>query len=327
MSREFNRDLLGDLARQRVVLFLGAGVSASAVTASGERIAGWPKFLGECAAKTNDPLKMQLLALLAGKDYLLVCELLQLHFGDDWGDLVTAEFGQQATPSSLHTALLGLRQRIVITTNFDKLIETAWATFTDGGTHLPKVISGVDQQVFRVLKDHEGKYLLKIHGTFDDARSLIFSRSEYIRLAFGNENYSSFLEALLLNYTFIYVGFSMDDPAITSLMEMYTLRYPTSRPHYIFAPQGIEDNIVEVHKRLRKLVVIQYDSKDNHAALAPLIEELGVQAQARYRTLVSDMMTLVKNEPDNDFSDVPDPSAADVAMDSATLFDNSAAGS
>jgi len=296
LNQEFNRDLLGDLARQRVVLFLGAGVSASAVTGSGKRIAGWPKFLKDCASRTADPLRTQLQGLLDAKDYLLACELLQHHFGDDWGDIVTAEFGQQATPSTLHTALLGLRQRIIITTNFDKLIETAWSNFTDVGTHLPKVISGVDEQVFRILKDHEGKYLLKIHGTFDDAKSLIFSRSEYIRLAFGNANYSSFLEALLLNYTFIYVGFSMDDPAITSLMEMYTLRYPTSRPHYIFAPMGIEDNIVEVHKRLRKLVVLQYDSANNHAALAPLIEELGKQARLRYRTLVSDMMNLVKGE-------------------------------
>lgn len=296
MSMAFNRDLLGDLARQRVVLFLGAGVSASATTASGSRIAGWPKFLSDCAAQTEDPLRSQLSSLLANKDYLLVCELLQTHFGDDWGDIVTAEFGQQAAPSPLHLALLGLRQRIIITTNFDKLIETAWANFTGGGTHLPKVISGVDEQVFRILKDHEGKYLLKIHGTFDDAKSLVFSRSEYIRLAFGNENYSNFLEALLLNYTFIYVGFSMDDPAITSLMEMYTLRYPTSRPHYIFTPQGIQENIVEVHKRLRKLVVIQYDSKNGHAELAPLIEDLGKQARDRYRTLVGEMMTLVEKE-------------------------------
>ncbi|WP_196759885.1 SIR2 family protein [Pseudomonas putida] len=318
---------MGDLARQRVVLFLGAGVSASAITASGQRIAGWPKFLRDCAQRTDDPLRAQLVRLLDGKDYLLACELLQHHFGDDWGDIVTAEFGQQATPSPLHAALLGLRQRIIITTNFDKLIETAWANFTDGGTHLPKVISGVDQQVFRVLKDHEGKYLLKIHGTFDDARSLIFSRSEYIRLAFGNENYSNFLEALLLNFTFIYVGFSMDDPAITSLMEMYTLRYPTSRPHYIFTPQGIEENIVEVHKRLRKLVVIQYDSKDNHAALAPLIEDLGRQARARYRTLVSDMMNFVENEPDNESLEVPEPVLGEATLDNATQFEANATGS
>lgn len=278
------------------MLFLGAGVSASAKTVTGKSLAGWGGFLTECAKKTTDPLNSQLFRLLDKKDYLLACELLQQNFGDDWGGLVSAEYGQLANPSALHTAILGLRQRIIITTNFDKLIDTAWANFADGSTHQPHVILGVDKEVFRILKDHEGKYLLKIHGTFDNKNSLVFSKSDYIRLAFGNENYSNFLESLLLNYTFIYVGFSMDDPAITSLMEMYTLRYPRSRPHYIFAPEGIEENIIDVHKRLRKLVVIQYDAKDNHAALAPLIEELGKQARSRYRDLLSDMMNLVEPE-------------------------------
>ncbi|MDH8045799.1 SIR2 family protein, partial [Klebsiella pneumoniae] len=72
-------------------------------------------------------------------------------------------------------------------------------------------------------------YIIKIHGSIDDVSNIVFSRSQYIRLAFGNENYSLFLDSLLLNYTFLFVGFSMDDPAITSLMELYAYRYPRSR--------------------------------------------------------------------------------------------------
>jgi hypothetical protein len=41
----FNTDLVDDLAGEKVVLFLGAGVSASAATASGGKIAGWEAFL------------------------------------------------------------------------------------------------------------------------------------------------------------------------------------------------------------------------------------------------------------------------------------------
>lgn len=286
----FNPDLLSDLARQRVVLFLGAGVSASALTASGKRIAGWPEFLQKCADLTVDPLKSQVEHLLASKDYLLACELLQSHFNDDWESLVSAEFGQIAAPSQLHIALLKLRQRIILTTNFDKLIEAAWGDLSNGGTHFPRMIPRVDERVFRILKDHDSSYLLKIHGTIDDAKTLIFSRSEYIRMAFGNENYSNFLEALLLNYTFLYVGFSMDDPAISSLMEMYALRYPNSRPHYIFSPKEIPQNIVDIHKKLRKLVVMQYDPKDNHRDLVNIVERLAVEAKDRYRNLVGEMM-------------------------------------
>jgi NAD-dependent SIR2 family protein deacetylase len=290
-SLVFNADLLGDLARQKVVLFLGAGVSSSAVTAGGGKIAGWATFLSKTAQKVEDPLRAQVIGLIDAKDYLLACELLQSALSDEWEEVVAAEYGQVATPSALHSALLNLRQRIILTTNFDKLLEMAWGQPEQGATHYAKVIARIDQDIFKILKNNESRYLLKIHGSVDDAETLVFSRSEYIRLAFGNENYSSFLENLLLNYTFLFVGFSMDDPAITSLMEMYAFRYPKSRPHYIFTPAGVPENILEVYKRLRKLSVIQYDPADNHAALTPLISELGNQARERQRTLISDAMT------------------------------------
>jgi hypothetical protein len=110
-------------------------------------------------------------------------------------------------------------------------------------------------------------------------------------MAFGNEKYAGFLENLLLNYTFLFVGFSMDDPAIISLMEMYALRYPSARPHYIFSPSGVPENISQIHKRLRKLAIIQYDPKNDHSELAPLVVELGKQARERQRQIISDAVT------------------------------------
>jgi len=291
----FNSDLIGDLARQRVVLFIGAGVSSSAHTAAGGKILGWPAFLSATAEKVAEPLKNQVKYLIKSKDYLLACELLQMSLEDEWERLVTTEFGQVANPSALHKAVLELTQRIIITTNFDKLFESAWGLPGAAGTHYPKVISKIDRDIFRILKDAEGSYLLKIHGSIDDPASLIFSRSEYIRMAFGNENYSTFLDSLLLNFTFIYIGFSMDDPAITSLMEMYALRYPSSRPHYIFAPSIVPENIVMLQKRLRKLVVIQYDSKDDHAELAPLLIELrNLMRDRRKRIIAENMNAMAK---------------------------------
>src|SRR5262249_44953737 len=147
-------------------------------------------------------------------------------------------------------------QRIIVTTNFDKLLEMSWQSKIGFATHFPQVITSIDPNIFNLLKDHGGKYLIKLHGTIDDVRTLIFSRSEYIRMAFGSSVYSTFLETLLLNYTFLFIGFSMEDPAISSLMEMYALRYPRARPHYIVSATGLEKNIIEINKRLRKLIAI-----------------------------------------------------------------------
>jgi len=287
----FNPDLVDDLARERVVLFLGAGVSASAVTAKGGRIAGWPGFL-KSMANAMPAVQDQALRLIEKSDFLLACEILQVAYGDDWGTKVADEFGQKATPSELHKSIIALRQRLVLTTNFDKLLEAAWEAEDKDATHYPTVLSKVDEASFKALKDHGTRYIIKIHGTVDDAQSLVFSRSEYVRLAFGNANYSSLLESLLLNHTFLFIGFSMDDPAITSLMEMYALRYKGVRPHYIFASQDVEPNIVDINKRLRKLITIPYDTKDNHAALPGLVRDLAIAANVRRKEIYASHMAL-----------------------------------
>lgn len=286
---EFNVDLISDLARQRVVIFLGAGVSASAQTADGKPILGWEGFLKWAADRAGGALRDQVAQLIEEKDYLLSCEILQSHFVDDWEDLVSQEFGKTASPSDLHRSILALKQRIILTTNFDKVLESAWSD-PSTGSHYPRVYSVIDERIFRALKDHEGSYLMKIHGTVDDPGGIIFSRSQYIRGAFGNAHYSGFLESLLLNYTFLFIGFSMSDPAITSLMELYALRYPKSRPHYIISGSVFSESMIEINKRLRKLSIIQYDPGDHHAALPGVVADLGAQAMGRRRQIFSSFL-------------------------------------
>lgn len=283
-----NADLIDDLAREKVVLFLGAGVSASAKTATGGKIADWNGFLADLCKDVGEPTAGQVASLLAAKDYLLAGEILQSALADSWEGKIVEHFGQKATPSTLHGALIALGQRIILTTNFDKLLEVAFEQMDVGATHYPTVVSKMEDDVFRALKDHSNKYIIKIHGTVDDPSSRVLSRSEYIRLAFGNSYYSGFLENLLLNYTFLFIGFSMDDPAIMSLMEMYSLRYPKARPHYIFAPRPIPANIIEINKRLRKLISVMYDSANNHEALPGLISEIASASDARRREIYAE---------------------------------------
>lgn len=283
----FNSDLLRDLADEKVVLFLGAGVSSSSLIDGKPAFKGWPDFLKNAAASREAELKEQILQLIAAKDYLLACQLLQDDYEDHWQEMITAEYGKAANPSRLHQALISLQQRLILTTNFDKLIETAWAQSLPPGSRSFKVISNIDEKVFRSLKDYETPYLVKIHGSVDNTSSLVFSRSEYIKLAFGNSRYSAFLDAVLLNYTILFVGFSMDDPAVSSLMEMYALNYPSSRPHYILVPEGGKSNIAEINKKLRKLSMIKYDASDNHSKLPDLIESLAVATQEKRREIVA----------------------------------------
>lgn len=251
---------------------------------------GWEAFLNEMNGKAGAAVKEQVTRLLDQKDYLLACEILQMDLGERWEREIVQEFGQAAEPSPLHEAIVALDQRIIVTTNFDKLLEMSWQSKIGFATHFPQVITAIDANIFNILKDQSGKYLIKLHGTIDDVRTLVFSRSEYIRMAFGSAVYSAFLETLLLNYTFLFIGFSMDDPAISSLMEMYALRYPRARPHYVISPAGLEPNIIEINKRLRKLVVIGYDSSDNHTKLPSVLGELAGLIRPKRKEIAAEFL-------------------------------------
>lgn len=215
--------------------------------------------------------------------------ILQSFHADNWPGLIVAEYGQSAEPSELHRALISLDQRIVLTTNFDKLIEAAWENKLGSSSHFPIVVAGIPDRAFSALKDYSRKYVIKIHGSTDDAENVVFSRSQYIKSAFANPLYSEFLDSLLLNYTFLFVGFSMDDPAITSLMESYSFKYSRSRSHYIFVGNETPERFSEINRRLRKLVSIRYDTSDDHKELPGLINQLARLMVTRRNEIFTDM--------------------------------------
>lgn len=280
----FNSDLVEDAARQKLVLFLGAGVSASAQPTNGLPLKGWDNFLREITGKVSDSIKIQAQELLDKKDYLLACEILKTSLKDEWDSLVQNEYQRAAPPSELHNSIKNLDQRITITTNFDKLIEMSWGQNETNGKY-PILITKIDENSFKLFKDHSSRYLIKIHGTVDDPSTIIFSKSEYIKSAIGSTIYQSFIETLLLNYTFLFIGFSMDDPAICGLMEMYALKYPKARPHYAILPEKIPENIVDISKNLRKLSIIQYNTEDNHANLPKILNELSSEMLGKRRQI------------------------------------------
>lgn len=293
-SFQINADLIDDLAKRRVVLFLGSGVSASAVTKAGVRIKQWGAFLEGCADFLPDAKAKSLVdKLLKSQDYLLACEVLRRGLSDMWSNLLHKEFGQIADPSLLHNAIVDLDQRIIVTTNFDKLIEAAIEQ--GNSTHYPRIINKLSADAFKMLRD-DGRYLVKMHGSIDDPETFIFTKSEYIAKAFENWIYGEFLRTLLVTHTVLFVGFSMSDPAVSSLVEQYAFRFPNGRPHYILQGGPIDQELIDINKSLRKLYAIEYDSRDDHAQLVEVVKFMHSEMIRRRLELVADSSNLVKTD-------------------------------
>lgn len=282
----FNADLVDDLARRKGVLFLGSGVSASSSTRDGAPIRTWTAFLkGATKLLKNAQLRKAVAQLIDANDLLLAAEVLKHELDRKWDSLLEEEFARAGDPSPLHSALLALDQRIIITTNFDKILDAALMN-NGASSHYPSIVPKIDASVFRILRD-ERSYIVKMHGTIDDRSSLVFTKSEYLERAYGNWAYQTFLTALLLTHTFLFVGFSMTDPAVSLAVELYAHKYQDSRPHYIILPEPVPESVRDISKRLRKLYLITYDPRNRHSKLPRLVDRLAKLVQARSREIAA----------------------------------------
>jgi hypothetical protein len=286
----FNADLIEDVAQRRLVIFAGAGVSASAKTRSGAPIKDWPKFLDHAAdTLASGEAKDLAKRLVRERDYLMACEIIKRDVDDParWSDLLHQEFSMVGDPSELHRAIANLRQRVTVTTNFDKLLENTWAAAGAPGDLYPVVFSKLTPDSFKLFRD-EKDYIIKIHGSIDDPESLIFARGDYSKHAFSNWIYSDFINTLFVSYTVMFVGFSMDDPAITQLIEVYGQKYPNLRPHYIVQPEGQPEQITRIAKDLRRLYIVEFDnSSGDYANLPKLLNELAKEGANRRKALAA----------------------------------------
>lgn len=277
MDVSYNQDLVNDIANKRIVLFVGAGASKWAQPRDGARFKDWKEFLLYAAEYISKPdLRGVVSDRVNAGDYLIASELIKDCLDDGWSDLLTAEFMRAADVSRLHAALISLNQRIIITTNFDKLIESAWDAA--GLNNFPKIITKIDHKVFRLFRD-DNYYLIKLHGSVDDVSEITFDKSSYQKRAFSNSFYKNLLDSLLLTHTFLFIGFSMDDPAVSLIIEQHAFKFSENRPHYILL-SGDENYLVDgLSKKLRKLCVIRYKSENNHERLAEYIEGIAREGE------------------------------------------------
>lgn len=286
MVTKFNADLVDDVARRRVVLFIGAGASKWAAPHNGGKFKDWKEFL--TSAKSHlargTRAKRIVTELIDAGDYLLASELLKSNLEDTWLTLLNHEFQQAADVSRLHKAIVDLDPRIVVTTNFDKLIENAWTQAA--GANYPTVLTRIDSDAFKLFRNDD-KYLIKIHGSIDAPSEIVFDKTSYQRDAFGNRYYSELLSTLLLTHTFIFVGFSMNDPAVSIVVENAAYRFPAMRPHYIFQGGRAVPEVDELWKRLRRLYVLRYPDINQHVALAEQLEALGSECSKRRQELAA----------------------------------------
>ena len=181
------------------VLFIGSGLS------SGAGLPGWQALVGKMAAEIGHTQEAQ-----GSTDYFLdMAQLYRQKRGPErLAALIRKEFGgMRAKPTLAHYLLMGLGVRHVITTNYDTLLERALTALRRDPV---KVVR--EEDVART-GETGAHFVVKFHGDAEAAESaVVLSRTDYDDFFRDRPAMASLLEGLLLNQTFLFIGYSLSDP-------------------------------------------------------------------------------------------------------------------
>jgi hypothetical protein len=235
--------LVREIAARRCVLFLGAGVSASATDPgdASNRPKTWPEFLAAATGLIQNPKRKRIIAkLIKEKKFLLALQGIRDEANSaDYRDLLNKNFNNPVFKEShLHRCILDLDSRIVITSNFDKIYDRYCTVGESSGAF--KVISYYSADLVDEIRS-DVRLIIKAHGSIDDISKMVFTRAEYHRAKAEYSRFYDILKAIFLTHTAVFIGCSMEDPDVLLLLEDVKITASAEKPHYVLIRKGSQD--------------------------------------------------------------------------------------
>ncbi len=264
--------LVESIREGQVVLFLGAGASFGARHPNNLPVPTSSDLAGLLAARfltpqfKSRPLPQVAELAISETDLLTVQEYVASLFRDFY-------------PSESHLHLPTFVWRALVTTNFDLIIERAYETAKEP-LQLPVVFKKNGERVEERLRAPNSVVLLKLHGCItninDDDVPLILTPDQYLTHKRGRDRLFERLKSLAYEYPILFVGHSLADIDIrTILLDLSLLG--DARPRYYVVAPNVTDQEVRLwdSKRITPLGMTFDD----------LIRELNAELPAHLRPL------------------------------------------
>jgi hypothetical protein len=226
---------------RNVVPFLGAGISMSSGFPS------WTQFLRELQAESH-VVAADLEVLLSSGDFEEAAQLI-------YDDLGPALFNRQlrecfdrkrTATGSINLLPLVFLGSNVITTNFDKLLESSFSEQSQG---FDQVICGANiSEALRILATG-ARCLLKLHGSCETVADRVLLREEYTQAYGDNGVAKRFISRYLFGKSLLFIGCSLStDRTIRTMEQIVTEEGSDSLPqHYAFIE--LKDGVDRVERK------------------------------------------------------------------------------
>ncbi len=171
-----------------------------------------------------------------------------------------------AAPGDVHHAIAQLGVKVILTTNYDLLFEHVSGP--------PARMAYTWREADQALADIDAGHpvLFKIHGSAEHDDSIVMTRAEYTEAA-SHEPYQRAMSDLLRHYTFLIVGYGMNDPLDLDLVfELNVSAFGSaSKTHYALMRDDVRATDRDRWQRDMNVQVVTYA---NHADLPAILRSL-----------------------------------------------------
>ncbi len=251
-------------AKSRSLLFAGAGVSARVGMPTWEALLNG--MAGVCR-EFHDSLSADLiLDKVSQGDYLGAAAVYKLctkipigvrlaRIADTFSN-ISGDINQLKSLSKLPFSGM-------LTTNYDRVLHTAIATFRN----ISPLQIELGDETMKYGAGITEFFVARIHGRYEVPSSIVLDSSDYDKLKI-NSTYRDFLTQILRQRPTLFIGFSFFDPAIQIVLDTYKAAFGPNFPemHLAIIPDGHDKRLLTALSEVN-IQVLTYDPNDLHKNL------------------------------------------------------------
>lgn len=261
----------------RLAIFVGAGVSKSSDT-DYIRLPSWGDLITELKSD---------LAIAEELDYLKLAQLHYLEFGEQtYNKTLKKYFPEDIIPSSLHSTILKVNPRVIITTNWDCIIENA---IEQEGYLYDTICTDKD-----LVKSTSQNKFIKIHGDFKN-HNIVFKEDDYLNYSRNFPLIENYIKSIFSTHTVLFLGYSYNDINLKHIMKWIQSHSASAPPMYLVS--FAENKPQESYLRNHGITTLVLDIKNYSINDLQHLESRSALTQSFLKSIIEDDRTVdSKNE-------------------------------
>lgn len=191
-----------------------------------------------------------------------------------------------------HEAIVRLRFRHILTTNYDPCIEDACDAADVRFEAVQWTHDARMRKFFRELSyDGASTHIVYLHGRYDDPENVILTESSYARRYVRSDDAPLKLLAIMMTQSVVFIGFSVTDPDLNHIMRGVNARLGAGdRQHFALIGYRLADQRDLIRRRfegkfgIRPVfyqTFVNSDGEEDHSNLLRLLDRLYARVHGR----------------------------------------------